>query len=84
MAGIIREKIAVIVKDSDGDMFTIKCDGTQDRNNVENFAVVVRFVFKGHLHEHLLDVCELAHSELDAESIANKVMYLLKFHESVI
>jgi hypothetical protein len=81
MAGNVREKIAVMVKDSDGDMFTIKCDGTRDRNNVENFAVVVRFVFKGQLHEHLLDVCKLDHSELDAESIANKVMYVLKFHE---
>lgn len=81
MASIVKEKIAAMVKASDGDMFTLKCDGTRDKNNVENLSVVVRFVHNGKVHEHLLDICELGHDELDAGSITNKIMEVLAANE---
>jgi len=38
----------------------------------------VRFAFQGKLHEHLLEITELEHDELDAESMANKIMEIIK------
>ena len=55
-------------------MFTVKCDGTRDKNNVENFSIVLRFVYKGKLHEYLLEICELGHDQLDVASISSKIL----------
>ena len=68
-----------MAKNSDCKMFTLKCDGTRDKNNVENLSVVLRFVFEGQLHEHLIDIAELGHNELDAPSITAKIMEIF-FH----
>jgi hypothetical protein len=78
MAAIVKQKIVNMLKSSDCNMFTLKCDGTRDKNNVENLSVVVRFVFQGKLHEHLLEISELGHDELDAKSIANQVMTIIE------
>ena len=44
------------------------------QNNVENFSIVLRFVHEGKLHEHLLEICELKHNELDAASMSSKIL----------
>jgi len=45
MTSIVRNKIVHMVKSSDCNMFTLKCDGIRDKNNIKNVSVVVRFAF---------------------------------------
>ena len=35
---------------------------------------MLRFVYEGKVHEHLLDITELKHDELDAMSMSNKII----------
>ena len=74
MAAVAKEQNVLMTKNSDCNMFTLKYDETRDKNNVENVSVVLRSVSEGKVHQHLLDITELKHDELDAKSMSNKII----------
>ena len=72
MATVVKKQIALMTKNSDCNLFTLKCDGTRDNKNVEKFSIVLRFVYEGKVHE--LDMTELKHDELDDKSMNTKII----------
>ena len=74
MCEIVRSKVHE-VHSSDGGCYTIKCDGTRDKDN-EELSIVVRLVKDGESRERLLQMTTLG--ELDTQSITTKIMSILE------
>ena len=76
MTIMVREKIANEIKAADADCYTLKCDGTRDKNNDESLCIVIRFVKEGKAMERLLAIVHL--HQLDADYISNTIIEILK------
>lgn len=76
MADMVLQQIVGDIKASDAGCFTIKCDGTRDKNNVENMSLAVRYVKDAVAKERLLEMTQLL--KLDAEYIAHTVLKRLE------
>jgi len=76
MADMVLKQIVADIKASDAGCFTIKCDGTRDKNNVENMSLAVRYVKDAVAKERLLEMTQLL--KLDAESIAATIVKRLE------
>ena len=64
MATIVKEQIALMTKNIDCNTFTLKCDGTRDKNNVEKFSIVLRFLYEGKVDDiySTLQSCNMTNS----------------------
>ena len=76
MSDVVRRKVVREVRSSDGGCYTIKCDGTRDKNNVEELSIGVRFEKDGEPRERLLQMT--TPGELDTQSIATKILSILE------
>jgi hypothetical protein len=76
MAEMALQQIVSEIKSSDADCYTIKCDGTRDKNNVENMSLVVRYVKDGAAKERLIEMTQLDH--LHADYISDVILTRLK------
>lgn len=75
MADMVLKQIVADIKASDAGCFTIKCDGTRDKNNVENMSLAVRYVKDAVAKERLLEMTQL--HKFDAEYIAKTIVQRL-------
>ena len=64
MSDMVLKQIVADVKASDAGCFTIKCDGTRDKNNIEEMSLAVRYVRNADAKERLLEMTQLL--KLDA------------------
>jgi hypothetical protein len=76
MSDMVLKQIVADVKASDAGCFTIKCDGTRDKNNIEEMSLAVRYVRNADAKERLLEMTQLL--KLDATYIADTVVKRLE------